>query len=250
LRAIPFRFFSPDGDPSPAVHVSPMLDLANENMAHYRTSADYENTRHLTGCPTPVVADEGAKTSTEDIKLGGRSCLKLGTGGTAFFLGLTGAELQAQAGPLREHKENMALLGSRLLEPQREGVEAAETHLLRQSGENATLVDIALSVAEGWTQVLRWMAWWTGEEEATVEDILLTLSTDFLPKKMDPSMLQELISAVQSNKMSLDSFLWNLKEGELWPPERDVEEEKQLLEQDRASDLGIPPTLNGANPED
>src|SRR6185436_19411271 len=59
----------------------------------------------------------------------------------------------------------MAILGSRLLENQKRVGETAQAIELRQSGENSILSNIATSVSESLTRVLRWAYWWHSFEE-------------------------------------------------------------------------------------
>ena len=61
----------------------------------------------------------------------------------------------------------MAVLASRLLESNKKVGETAEAIELRQSGEhNSVLSNIALSVSEPLSQVLRWAYWWNSTEES------------------------------------------------------------------------------------
>ena len=52
-------------------------------------------------------------------------------------------------------EKQMAIVGARLLEEQRAGIEAAETVRLRSSGDSATLADIAGNIEGALTDVLQ-----------------------------------------------------------------------------------------------
>src|SRR5690606_21487091 len=54
LDFIPFVFVNASGI-SAAVSKPPLVDLADVNLSHYRTSADLEHGRHLTALPTPWI---------------------------------------------------------------------------------------------------------------------------------------------------------------------------------------------------
>ena len=80
----------------------------------------------------------------------------------------------------------MAVLGSRMLEGQKKVGETAQAIELRQSGEYSILGNVALSVSESLTQVLRWVYWWNSTEEfpddVTNDQVLMELNTDFSTK--------------------------------------------------------------------
>ena len=61
--------------------------------------------------------------------------------------------------------------------------ESAEAMLLRQTGENSFLANLATSVSESLAQVLRWLHWWNSSEETpghvTDQPALFELSTDY-----------------------------------------------------------------------
>jgi len=54
----------------------------------------------------------------------------------------------------------MAVLGYQILENQNRVAETATAIVLRQAGENSVLANIATSVSESLTQVMRWVYWW------------------------------------------------------------------------------------------
>ena len=55
LTFIPFQFIGPTSV-TPAIEKSPILDIVDVNLSHYRTSADFEHGAHLTALPTPWVS--------------------------------------------------------------------------------------------------------------------------------------------------------------------------------------------------
>ena len=59
----------------------------------------------------------------------------------------------------------MAILGSRMLEDMKKVGETATAIELRQAGEYSILSNVALSLSDSMTQVLRWVYWWNSTEE-------------------------------------------------------------------------------------
>jgi hypothetical protein len=71
----------------------------------------------------------------------------------------------------------MAAIGARMLAPEKNGVEAAETLFMRHSGENSILSAIAIAVGNGLTEALNMFAAWA--EEAG--EVSFAINRDFMP---------------------------------------------------------------------
>lgn len=232
LDFIPFKFFGSDTN-NEIVDIPPLFDLIEVNHSHYLNSADLEHGRHYTGLPTPWAAgfefDEdnplilGSKTAwvTDD------------PAAHASFLEFTGAGLTTLETAL-EHKEKlMATLGGKMIQAQRQGVEAAETARLGQSGEISTLATIANIVSDGLTTCLGWVYWWEhGGDLKTVKSRIM-LNTDYIDSTLSAGEVAQYISAYQSGGISFDTLFFLLERGEVYQPGTSVEEEKNKIETER-----------------
>lgn len=226
---IPFCFISPKGLGAEPLK-SPVLDLVNVNLSHYRTYADLEHGRHYTALPTPWAA--GFATDTE-LRLGSsRAWVTDVPTASAGFLEFTGQGLASLSTALEEKEKQMATLGARLLEEQPSHVEAAATVRLRQSGEQSVLGSVASACSQGLTQALKWYTLWvTGKED---DSILVELNSDFGSNLVDAATLSGLMASVQGGLISWDTFFFNLKRGEFVPDGRTEDEERKLIE------MGLP----------
>jgi len=227
MDRIPFQFINADSL-SPKCTKPPLIDLVDVNLSHYRTSADLEHGAHYTALPTAWLA--GFNSEGKEFRIGSATAwVSNEVGATAGFLEFKGQGLDALRN-LKKDKENvMAVLGARMLEEQKKAAEAQGTAELRQSGESGVLTVIADTASEGIQSVLRMMAKWAGATPKDVEDIEFDLNTDFAVARMDPRELAALMQAWQGGAMSQDTFLYNLKKGEILPDGRSVEEEKDLI---------------------
>ena len=137
----------------------------------------------------------------------------------------------------------MAVLGSRLLENQKRVGETAQAIELRQSGENSILSNIATSVSESLTRVLRWAYWWHSFEELpdhiTDNDALVRLNTDFSLQGLTSQELLAIVSAWQNNAISRDTMFELFRRGEILPDGRTNDEELRLLSPSKPG-LGLP----------
>ncbi|MDP3717109.1 MAG: DUF4055 domain-containing protein [Acidobacteriota bacterium] len=237
LTAIPFVFFSPTGL-EPDVVKPPLLDLADVNLSHYRTSADLEHGRHFTGLPQPWVA---GVTGDDKLQIGSSVAWKFSDpNAKAGYLEFTGQGLKELREALEEKATQMAILGARMLEGQKPGVEAAETVKLRHAGDSATLKSIAMVCSMGLTECLRWHAWWAGQD-VKEGDVSCELNTDFFGLRLTAEEVKTLMLAWQSNAISYETFYDRLTEGGWSRP--GISSKQELEDIAIGDDATGPPTL-------
>lgn len=219
---IPFRFVGPRDTVS---HVSkpPLIDLVNVNLSHYRSAADLEHGAHFVGLPTPFVFGSAEAPTTigptvvwhapeTDVQVG--------------MLEFTGAGLEALERLLDRKEQQMAVLGARMLFPEKKAAEAAETASMHRQGENSALAALALAVARAVSETMVIARDWIGVSgEASIE-----LNTDYLPTPMSPQMLVALIQAVQNGHISRRTFFENLQRGEIIAADIAFDDEQDDIE--------------------
>lgn len=230
MTEIPFCFIGPCGLGA-APEKPPLLDLVDVNYSHYMSSADLEHGRHFTALPTPWIAG-----FPKETKLAiGSSIAWVAQDPQAHcgMLEFTGQGLGALEKALESKERLMAVLGARMLEEQKAGVEAAETVMLRSAGERSALQSLALIVSLGLTKVLRWHAMWMGIKDT--ENINAELNSDFMAQPMSSTELAALMQAWQADAISYETFYWNLQRGELTRPDVTVDEERTLVETQSAN---------------
>jgi len=202
----------------------PLLSLVDTNLSMYRTSADLEHGRHFTALPTPYVTGID---DTNELKIGSGSAWILpDPSSKAGYLEFTGQGLQALEKAVEEKRSIMASLGASLLQTQKTGVESAESVRLRQNSEASVLVGAVLSVQEGIAKALSVMAEWEGVSG----DIEVSLNTDFVDTKISSEDLTALMGAWQSGAISHETFLHNMKKGEIIPVDVTVEDERDRID--------------------
>lgn len=226
IREIPFVFDSVNGLDSD-VKKPLLLDLVNVNLSHYRLNADYKHGLLFTGLPTPVFW--GAMLEKEDkINLGSTEALVFSNpDGHAEYLEFKGEGLNALKTALDGEFQQMAALGAKMLSPEKRAVESAETATIHRAGEDAVLASLSHSASSALTKTLQWLALWA-RAESTKSSCKLT--TDFIPKGMDPAMFKELTVAYLSGTISYEEYFYKLKEGEIIRDETKIEEEQERLE--------------------
>jgi hypothetical protein len=230
LATIPFVFHGPTHG-RPDIEKTPLNDIIAVNLDHYRLDADYKHGLHYTALPTAWVS--GFEKSPNLIIGATTAWVTEAIGATAGFLEFHGHGLTSFERAMDRDERLMAVLGSRLLENQKRVGETAQAIELRQSGENSVLSNIAASVSESLTHVLRWVYWWHSTEPTpdSINDnqALVRLNTDFSLKGITSQELLSIVSAWQSGAISQNSMFELFRKGEILPDGRTNEEERALL---------------------
>ena len=113
LTFIPFQFIGPTSV-TPAIEKSPMVDIVDVNLSHYRTSADFEHGAHVTALPTPWVSGVDPEL-VDTFPIGSATAWVLQyPQARAGMLEFTGDGLKTLERSLSVKQEQMASLGARL----------------------------------------------------------------------------------------------------------------------------------------
>lgn len=254
LKAIPFVFHNADA-PGPDIGRVPLADLAGVNVAHYRTSADLENGRHICGLPTPYafgMTQHGDESGPKEFILGAtKAWTSSNAQAKAGFIEFTGQGLGALEKGMEEKEKQMAALGARLIEPPKKDAEAFETVQMRATSEASTLARIGMLTTEGLVWTLAWVSWWYGNgdtPEAAAEGVIFALNKDFVSSAITPEMLTAWVAARQSNLVSAEAFFYNLQRGEAYPDGWTREEEEESIENNPPMPAPLPtPPLDPNN---
>lgn len=220
LDFIPFQFFGPR-DNSPKITKPPLLDVANLNLHHYLTSADYHHGLHFTGLPTPWFAGFGVD-GKDPIRVGSETALCAeNADATCGYLEFTGQGLQETREALKHIEGQLAALGARMLAPEKLGVEAADALEIRNRGEQSVMSAISVTTSHGLTQVLRWMIEWRGGDASKV---LVELNRDFLPTGASAQNVTALVGAYQAGTLLLRDLIRFLQRADLADPQTSIED--------------------------
>lgn len=235
---IPFIFIGVNGTDID-VDNPPLIDLADVNLSHYRTSADYEHGCHFTGLPTAWIAgyqeQVGAdgKPVAKSFHIGSPAVWTFpDPNAKAQYLEFTGQGLTTLKENLDRKESQMAVLGARMLAAEKKQAETATTAAIHRTGENSVLSSIAISISLALEQALTWFVEWAGGTgEVTYE-----LNRDFLPVPMEPAALTALVSAWQAGAISTEDLFDNLQRG-------DVVDSTKTLEDQQTEIANTPPPL-------
>lgn len=224
---IPFVFFGAvSNDPVPTN--PPLMDLANLNIKHWQVSVDYYHGLHYCAMPTPWAA---GFPQSSNLYVGAlKAWVSEDPSASCGFLEFTGTGLGAIVTALDKLEHQMTVMGARMLEEQKKAAEAAETVVMRYSGDTATMSSVVTSVEQGMIKAIDLIGGWMGIEAKTT----VRMNRDFVASKLSAGDISALLGAYTSGAMSLDTFLYNLSVGEILPAGSTIEDEKVRIEQDNA----------------
>jgi hypothetical protein len=208
FNEIPFTFIGSENNDS-EVDPSPLYDLAVLNLAHYRNSADYEDSVFMVGQPTPWISGLTEQWVKDVLKggvhLGSRGFLPLPVNSSA---GLLQPEPNTLCKEAMDHKERqMVALGAKLVEQkevQRTATEAGQ----EEAAESSSLSSAVKNVSTAYTQALRWAARFVAK--FTDDAIEYELNSDFDLSNMTNEERAQLIKEWQADAISFTEMRWNL----------------------------------------
>jgi hypothetical protein len=218
-KVIPFAFVGAENNDH-NIDGAPLYDLAELNIAHYRNSAEYEDTVFMCGQVQPVVTgiDENwvKLLKEQGLKIGSRTLFPLPKDATFSYTQAEPNTLPSEA--MRHKEEQMISLGAQLLTKNRQQKTATEVDS-DTATNTSVLSQIAANVSEAYSLCLAWV----GEFMGATGEMIYKLNQDFIEHSLDPQMLTALIGAWQSGKLPEGDLWQELRKYGLIDPKKDNE---------------------------
>lgn len=194
----------------------PLYDLAALNIAHYRNSADYEDSVYLVGQPTPILSgltkdwvDNVLKGSFE---LGSRGSIPLPVGASASLLQAQENGLVKEA--MADKERQMVALGAKLVEQktvQRTATEAG----LEEASEVSVLATITRNVSAAFKFALEVCSLFVGSttiaSDANNDTIVFSLNTEFALASATPDELRATVELWQKAAITFSEMRASLR---------------------------------------
>ena len=165
---IPFTFCGATNNDY-VIDKSPLYDIANVNISHYRNSADFEESSFIVGQPTLAISGLSQtwidNTMKGGVSMGSGTSILLPEGGNAFLL-QAGSNSMPEIG-MKMKEQQMVMLGARLITDSG-GTETAEAARIRYAGQNSKLSNVVGNLESALMQCFEWAMLFmggTGENE-------------------------------------------------------------------------------------
>lgn len=210
----------------------PMLyGVAELHKHYYMQSADYENGVHFTTVPTLWITGHDDTNTKDDggnkLVLGGDTALVLPEAeakiGTVQF---SGEGLSHAEKAKSETLEQIGILGSRTVAPDKAMSETSDAARIHRVGENSRLATYAKNMSECYTKVLEIMADWIGVQG----NVSVQFNMDYDTTAFDPNALNAIANLSREGKFPLPLVFEALKKGEYLPNEFTLQDYMVLLE--------------------
>lgn len=225
---IPFVFVGAQNNDE-SIDKAPLYDIAVINIAHYRNSADYEESCYMVGQPTPYAAGLTQswvdKVLKGDVLIGSRKFLALPEGGSAGLLQAAPNQMPERGMEMKE--EQMVKIGARIIQDST-GQETAEAAKIRFAGQNSKLGTIVGNVESALVQCLDWMLlFMTGEGENLIE-----INKDFYERTIDPQMIMAAIQLLDRTVIAKSDLQDDLRSKGFIKQDRtneDIDDEAEII---------------------
>lgn len=204
LDSIPFEFIGAE-DNDPDIDDPPMYSIASLNIAHYRNSADFEDSTFLVGQPTIVVT--GLTKGWVDEVLGGgalrfgsRNAIPLPMGADIKLVQADPNNLAAQG--MEQKEKQMVALGAKLVElrqVQRTATEAAQEEV----SEASVLQTVADNASVAYAQAFATCSRFVSPNEPNIK---YRINTAFEISTMDANSRAETIKEWQMGALTYEEM--------------------------------------------
>lgn len=237
LNYIPFMFIGSENNDSNPDNPN-FYDLADLNIAHFRNSADYEESCFITGQPTPVVT---GLTETwyenvldKKINFGSTGGIPLGQEMDAKLIQAAPNMMIKEAMEIKERQ--MVALGAKLVE-QKQVQRTAFEAKVENIGESSTLATVTRNVNEA--------IMWALEQCAMYMNIKLTdkdeyiLNTDFDVSKTTPEERNQIIDSWVKGAISWSEMRGGLRRAGTATEQDDKAKQEILADKESQAKLAV-----------
>lgn len=243
LTEIPFTFIGSKNN-APPVDKAPMLDIASLNVAHYRNSADYEDSVYFCGQPQFWMSglDENWVKMLEEkgVYMGSRSILPLPVGGAAGILQAAPNTLAKEAMSAKEAQ--MAALGARLIQADKSLKTATQ-----QQSEDAVANSVLGICADNTSAAYQTAFTWAASFGNTAGKVEVAIPKDFTQFTIAPDELAQLIQGVQSALIPQSDFWRRMRAAGVIDPKKTDDEIREEIDQNPPLGLGADPGAEDPN---
>jgi len=224
---IPFTFYGAQNN-EPDIGPIPMYDLCVINLAHYRNSADYEDSVYTCGQPQVWLAglDEAWRDHLEEqgMYVGSRAVGMLPVGGSAVMLQ---AQPNTMAKEAMDQKEaQLAAHGARLVQPGSAAKTATQT-----DSEDATAHSVLSLVCDNVSAAFTKALGWVQAFEGVTGTVSFAIPTKFVTDTLDAPTLTALFAGVQQGLIPESDFWAKAREAGFIDAEKTDDEIREEIAQ-------------------
>lgn len=206
----------------------PLMDVADNNLHHYRLQADLNHGLHFVALPTPWIT--GVDPNDAPTSIGPHKMWVFeNENAKVGLLEFEGQGLEGISKEITKIEKNMAQLGARMLSDMPTNDETATAAEIRSSAETSALSNIVSDLNEDFGRIAEiTLEWITGSVED--EESAIGYNTDLMPRSLDPQSLVALVQTWQAGAITIETLIENLQKGEIVESDVTTEEYVDELE--------------------
>lgn len=210
---IPFTFVGVMNNDS-SIDDPPMYDLAVLNIAHYRNSADYEESCFIVGQPTAWFSGLTQEWVTDVFKgkvfLGSRAAIPLPQGAMAGLLQVSPNSMPKEA--MDQKERQMVALGAKLVTNGNVQRTLGEAQI-EEASASSILATATKNVSAAYLYALKVASRFITPVEPADTDLRFDLNTDFPASRLTPNDRNQLIQEWQSGAITWTEMRDGLRRG-------------------------------------
>lgn len=223
--------------------ISPLLDLADLNIAHWQSTSDQRAV--LTVARFPILALSGAIDEDKVLTVGPNAWLwSPDPQGKFYYVEHTGAAIEAGRLDIAALEEQMASYGAQFLKKAPSG-QTATSRLLDSAEASSPLQDIVRQFSFALNQAMDLTARWLKLDDGGEA----TLDTDFGSEQADQAKMTTLREARKARDISRLAYLLQLQNWKVLDDDFDAEVDQLQLEKEQMDLFGMPPELDDGDEE-
>lgn len=239
LRYIPFVFVNAT-NLSPEVQSAPLEDIATINISHFQSTAHLEHGRFYAGMPTYVTSGSGGNRipglpdgmmNPNPLAVGPSNVWELEDNAKAWLLEFTGHGLTFLENAVDSKQLQMQSLGGRLISSTRRAAAMSdEAWQLLETGDEATLMDVATTCDEACTLGLSYIGDIMGEVTDVLNSgIVCEFNKEFVRSELTARELRALQALAERGHIPNEVMYYALREVGVIPVEYTLEDFTKIM---------------------
>lgn len=191
----------------------PLMDVADNNLHHYRLQADLNHGLHFVALPTPWIT--GVDPNEAPTTIGPHKLWVFENENAKIgLMEFEGQGLEGISSEIAKIEKNMAQLGARMLSDMAPSEETATAAQIRSSAETSALATIVSDLNEDFERIgeitIEWISGNADDDESEIR-----YNTDLMPRSLDPQALVGLVQTWQAGGITVETLVENLQRGEI-----------------------------------
>lgn len=228
LDFIPFEFFGATSNTAD-VEQSPILDIADLNISHYRTYAELEWGRMFTALPV-YYAPGGDGEGTAEYNIGPSMVWEVPAGEAPGILEYKGEGLKQLESGLATKENQIHAIGGRMMPgSNKKGSSSKEENDRATQNEQALLLHAIQACEAGMTKCTRWWLMWRDVALTDSEDVEYIMNRIFGESGVDARTLRALQQLHDDGKAPIDVIYFAMLAAGYLDPETSLDEFKDML---------------------